>query len=89
MKKSERRNKDRELQDLEEKNQVDIKLHKQSVKHLLFEQQDEITRLKTSLEGSLKEVEDISRKDESALRVCPAACLHARRPFPSLAAPLC
>ncbi|GMH93213.1 hypothetical protein TL16_g12564 [Triparma laevis f. inornata] len=38
-KKAELRNKDRELQDLEEKHQVIIKIYKQRVKHLLFEHQ--------------------------------------------------
>lgn len=41
------RNKEREVQDLEEKHQVEIKVYKQRVKHLLFEQQDELTHLKT------------------------------------------
>ena len=46
-KKTDRRNKERELQDLEEKHQVEIKVYKQSVKHLLFEHQDETTVHKT------------------------------------------
>ena len=46
-KKTDRRNKERELQDLEEKHQVEIKVYKQSVKHLLFEHQDETTIHKT------------------------------------------
>ena len=49
-KKTDRRNKERELQDLEEKHQVEIKVYKQSVKHLLFEHQDETTVHKTGIE---------------------------------------
>lgn len=48
-KKSELRNKDRELQDLEEKHQVEIKVYKQRVKHLLYEHQNEATHLKTGV----------------------------------------
>lgn len=44
-KKAELRNKEREKQDLEEKQQVEIKIYKQSVKHLLYEHQNEITSL--------------------------------------------
>lgn len=47
-KKAALRNKERELQDLEERHQVEIKVYKQRVKHLLYEHQDEITNLKTS-----------------------------------------
>jgi hypothetical protein len=43
---------------LEEKHQVDIKLYKQSVKHLLHEHQDEITDLKTHYEMLSKLQED-------------------------------
>ncbi|GLD96353.1 hypothetical protein PINS_up005036 [Pythium insidiosum] len=44
--KAELRNKERERQDLEEKHQVEIKVYKQRVKHLLYEHQNEITGLK-------------------------------------------
>jgi hypothetical protein len=46
-KKAELRNKERELQDLEEKHQVEIKVYKQRVKHLLYEHQNEVTELRT------------------------------------------
>lgn len=46
-KKAELRNKERELQDLEERHQVEIKVYKQRVKHLLYEHQNEIAHLKT------------------------------------------
>lgn len=48
-KKAELRNKDRELQDLEEKHQVIIKIYKQRVKHLLFEHQVRYIAHSTSL----------------------------------------
>ena len=35
-KQAEQRNKERELQDLSEKHQIEIKIYKQRVKHLLF-----------------------------------------------------
>ena len=60
-KKTERRNKERELQDLEEKHQVEIKAYKQSVKHLLYEHQDETTRDMTDVEVQLKLLEDGNR----------------------------
>merc|ERR1712072_1535372 len=67
-KKTERRNKERELQDLEEKHQVEIKAYKQSVKHLLFEHQDETTVHKTELEKNLKLLEDEHRVRETQLK---------------------
>ena len=48
-KKAELRNKERELQDLEERHQVEIKVYKQRVKHLLHEHQNAITQLKTGV----------------------------------------
>jgi len=67
-KKTDRRNKERELQDLEEKHQVEIKVYKQSVKHLLFEHQDETTIHKTELERNLKLLEDDHRVTETQLK---------------------
>lgn len=67
-KKSERRHKDRQQQDLEEKHQVDIKLYKQSVKHLMHEHRQEITERKTELEMSLKLLEDEHRQGQSELK---------------------
>ncbi len=51
---AELRNKERELQDLEEKHQVEIKVYKQRVKHLLYEHQNEITEAKYDGELTLK-----------------------------------
>ena len=67
-KKSELRNKDRELQDLEEKHQVEIKVYKQRVKHLLFEHQNEATKLKTDGQVSLKMAQDQHRDSETELQ---------------------
>ncbi|CAM9572702.1 unnamed protein product [Chrysoparadoxa australica] len=68
-KKSELRNKERELQDLEEKHQVEIMIYKQRVKHLLHEHQDEMTRSKTEGERALKLLQDDSRAGEGELKV--------------------
>ncbi|XP_053304482.1 dynein regulatory complex subunit 4 [Spea bombifrons] len=50
-KKSELRNKDREMEEAEERHQVEIKVYKQKVKHLLYEHQNNISELKA--EGSV------------------------------------
>eukprot|EP00300_Choanocystis_sp_HF-7_P038880 c5636_g1_i1.p2 GENE.c5636_g1_i1~~c5636_g1_i1.p2 ORF type:complete len:462 (+),score=149.45 c5636_g1_i1:131-1516(+) len=47
------RNKDRELEELEESHQVQIKVYKQKVKHLLYEHQNKVAQLKTNAEGQL------------------------------------
>jgi len=67
-KKAELRNKERELQDLEEKHQVEIKVYKQRVKHLLYEHQNEITVLKTDAETSLKLSQDSHRGAEAEIK---------------------
>lgn len=67
-KRVELRNKDRELQDLEEKHQVEIKIYKQRLKHLLYEHQNEITRKKTEAEEALKMAQDDDREGESDLK---------------------
>lgn len=63
-KRAELRNKDRELQDLEEKHQVEIKIYKQRLKHLLHEHQNEITVKKTDVETSVKMAQDDDREAE-------------------------
>ena len=45
-KKSDLRNRDREMEEAEERHQVEIKVYKQKVKHLLYEHQNNITELK-------------------------------------------
>ncbi|KAJ8613521.1 hypothetical protein CTAYLR_002215 [Chrysophaeum taylorii] len=62
--KAELRNKERELQDLEEKHKVEIKVYKQRVKHLLYENQNELTEKKTIAETLLKAKQDDHRKEE-------------------------
>jgi growth arrest-specific protein 8 len=67
-KRVELRNKDRELQDLEEKHQVEIKIYKRRLKHLLFEHQNELTRKKTEAEEALKMAQDDDRETENDLK---------------------
>ena len=63
-KRAELRNKDRELQDLEEKHQVEIKIYKQRLKHLLNEHQNEISVRKTEAELAVKMAQDDNREME-------------------------
>merc|ERR1719498_1798131 len=67
-KRADLRNKERELQDLEEKHQVEIKIYKQRLKHLLYEHQNLITQRKTDSEMALKLAQDDHRNDESELK---------------------
>jgi hypothetical protein len=67
-KRVELRNKDRELQDLEEKHQVEIKIYKQRLKHLLYEHQNEITHKKTEAEMALKMAQDDDREAEADIK---------------------
>lgn len=53
-KKAELRNKDREMEEMEERHQVEIKVYKQKVKHLLYEHQNNITTLKADGELAVK-----------------------------------
>lgn len=66
--KAELRNKERERQDLEEKHQVEIKVYKQRVKHLLYEHQNELTALKSEQERALKLSQDDFRDNERELK---------------------
>jgi len=67
-KKAELRNKDREMQDLEEKHQVEIKVYKQRLKHLLHEFQNELTLKRTTGEMTLKIQQDENRGSEADLK---------------------
>merc|ERR1719310_1870464 len=74
-KKAELRNKDREMEEMEERHQVEIKVYKQKVKHLLFEHQNNITQLKADGESALaKQQEDFrgreleAKKEQRSLR---------------------
>jgi len=61
------RNKDREMEEMEERHQVEIKVYKQKVKHLLYEHQNNITTLKADGELALKLQQDEFRKREAEL----------------------
>jgi hypothetical protein len=67
-KKAELRNKAREQQDLEERHAVETKVYKQRIKHLLYEQQNELTGLKADCNHSLKLDEDAHRGSEAHLK---------------------
>jgi len=67
-KRVELRNKDRELQDLEEKHQVEIKIYKQRLKHLLHEHQNELTHKKIDTEMALKMSQDDDREAEMDIK---------------------
>ena len=43
------RNKDREIEEAEEKHQMEIKLYKHKVKHLLYEHQNNLSELKVRM----------------------------------------
>jgi hypothetical protein len=60
-KQAELRNKERELQDLNEKHEIEIKIYKQRVKHLVFQNLDQLTELKKEAEVTLKNAEDDHR----------------------------
>ena len=62
------RNKERELQDLEEKHNVEIKLYKQRLKHLLHEQQYDISQKKAEAETALKLAQDDDREAEGDVK---------------------
>jgi len=70
------RNKEREYQDLEERQQIELKMFQQRLKHLRYHQQDEVVELKNESELTLKLQEDHHRiteaeikKDKRALKV--------------------
>ena len=67
-KKSELRNKDREMEEMEERHQVEIKVYKQKVKHLLFEHQNNITQLKADGEHALVKQQEEFRLREGELK---------------------
>jgi len=62
------RNKQRECQDLEERQQIELKMFQQQLKHLRYHQLDEIVEAKTSGEVALKLQEDHHRVTESEIR---------------------
>jgi len=62
------RNKERELQDLQEKHQIEIKIYKQRCKHLIFQNLDQLTELKKEYKITLKNVEDENRINARELK---------------------
>lgn len=52
--KAELLNKDREIEEIEEKHQVEIKVYKQKVKHLLYEYQNNVSHLQLDSEKALQ-----------------------------------
>merc|ERR1712002_255700 len=66
-KRAELRNKDREMEDAEEKHQIEIKVYKQKVKHLLYEHQNNISELKAESTVALKLAQDEHRMAQSDL----------------------
>jgi hypothetical protein len=58
---AELRNKERELQDLSEKHQIELKIYRQRCKHLIFNNLDQLTDLKKEAQITLKNVEDENR----------------------------
>jgi len=63
--KAELRNKDREMEELEERHQVEIKVYKQKVKHLLYEHQNNVAQLKEAGEMALKLQQEEHRTREA------------------------
>jgi growth arrest-specific protein 8 len=66
------RNKERELQDLSEKHEIEVKIYKQRVKHLVFQNLDQLTELKKEAENAEDDHRIIQRElkqDVRALKV--------------------
>ncbi|XP_067158427.1 dynein regulatory complex subunit 4 [Apteryx mantelli] len=67
-KKAELRNKNREMEEAEERHQVEIKVYKQKVKHLLYEHQENLTELKAEGTLSMKRAQKDHWAQEMELR---------------------
>lgn len=67
-KKAELRNKDREMEEAEERHQVEIKVYKQKVKHLLYEHQNNLAEVKTEGTVVMKLAQKEHRAQEGTLR---------------------
>lgn len=65
---AELRNKDREMEDAEERHQVEIKVYKQKVKHLLYEHQNKVAELRTEGTVATTLAHREQREKESGLR---------------------
>ncbi|KAL9654060.1 hypothetical protein ABK040_011604 [Willaertia magna] len=66
--KIESRNKEREMEEIEERHQVELKVYKQKVRHLLYEQKITIDRLKIESENALKIQADEFRQKQAQLK---------------------
>lgn len=66
-KKAELRNKDREIEEMEERHQTELKVYKQKVKHMLYEHQNNVATLKADGEKALKNQEDDFKRREGDL----------------------
>nr|CAD7589344.1 unnamed protein product [Timema genevievae] len=64
---AELRNKDREIEEDEEKHQVEIKVYKQKVKHLMYEHQNNLSELKVESMVGLKLAQDDYTEQELEL----------------------
>nr|XP_019596112.1 PREDICTED: growth arrest-specific protein 8 isoform X2 [Rhinolophus sinicus]XP_019596113.1 PREDICTED: growth arrest-specific protein 8 isoform X3 [Rhinolophus sinicus] len=67
-KKAELRNKDREMEEAEERHQVEIKVYKQKVKHLLYEHQSNLTEMKAEGTVAMTLAQKEHRAQEGTLR---------------------
>lgn len=67
-KQAELRNKEREFQDLNEKHEITIKIMKQKLKHLIFQNLDKLTALKKEQQITLKNEEDDHRIQQRELK---------------------
>lgn len=67
-KKAELRNKDREMEDSEERHQVEIKVMKQKVKHLLYEHQNNLAQLKSEAQLEMKVNNELNEEGQMGLR---------------------
>jgi hypothetical protein len=66
--KSQLLNKDREIEEQEEKHQVEIKVYKQKVKHLLYEYQNNISHLQADSENAISLKQEEHRNQEAQLK---------------------
>lgn len=62
------RNKDREMEDAEERHQIEIKVYKQKVKHLLYEHEQATAELRAENVVALNLASEQHRSSESELR---------------------
>ncbi|GAB4818648.1 hypothetical protein N2152v2_005694 [Parachlorella kessleri] len=66
-KRAELRIKDRDMEELQDKHAVELKVYRQKVKHLLYEHQNHIAKLKADAEVALKQQQDSFARQEAEL----------------------